>query len=188
MTVPSARTLGLAGVGVVLLVVLMMVLSDDGGGTDAAPQPRFDERATAPGDVPVVDVKLEALQRERLEIGAAQRNLFRFQLPPAESSSPSPFLPPGPPLGLPSARDIPVAGPVGPPPPPPIPIKFIGLAGAPGPEGQVVFFSDGRGHVFFGKEGDIIEGRYRVLKVSPGSAEPAYLDGRGRQTILLSGQ
>ena len=98
------------------------------------------------------------------------------------------FLPPGPPLGLPSARDIPVAGPVGPPPPPPIPIKFIGLAGAPGPEGQVVFFSDGRGHVFFGKEGDIIEGRYRVLKVSPGSAELAYLDGRGRQTILLSGQ
>ena len=192
MTVPSARTLGLAGLGVVLLVVLMMVLSDDGGGTDAVPQLRFDERATAPGGVPVVDVNLEALQRERLEIGGAQRNLFRFQLPPAESSSPSPVLPPGPPpglpLGLPSARDIPVAGPAGPPPPPPIPINFIGLAGAPGPEGQVVFFSDGRGHVFFGKEGDIIEGRYRVLKVNPGSAELAYLDGRGRQTILLSGQ
>jgi len=188
VTVPSARTLSIAGVGVVLLVVLTTVLSDDGGGTDAVPQPRFDERVTAPGDAPVVDVKLEALQRERPGIGAAQRNLFRFQLPPAAPPGPLPPLPSGPPLGLPSAGDIPVAAPAGPPPPPPIPIKFIGLAGAPGPEGQVVFFSDGRGHVFFGKEGDIVEGRYRLLKVSPGEAELAYLDGRGRQTILLSGQ
>ena len=39
------------------------------------------------------------------------------------------------------------------------------------------------GHVVFGKEDDIIEGRYGVLKVSPGAAELVYLDGRGRQAI-----
>ncbi len=187
MTVPSVRTLGLAGVVVVLLVVLMMVLRDDGEGPAAVPQARFDDQATAPGDAPVVDVKLEALQRERPEVTGTQRNLFRFQIRSAPPS-PSPVLPPGPPPGPPPTLEIPVAGPVGPPPPPPIPIKFIGLAGAPGPDGQVVFFSDGRGHVFFGKEGDIIEGRYRVLKVSAAEAELAYLDGRGRQTIRLSGQ
>lgn len=192
MTVPSARTLGMAGVGVVLLVALMMVLGDDSGGTGVVSQPRLDQQATTPGDVPVVDVRLEALQRERSGVGAADRNLFRFELSQAEPSSPLPLPPPGrapgPPLGLPLAGEVPVAGPAGPPPAPPIPIKLIGLAGAPGPDGQVVFFSDGRGHVFFGKEGDIIEGRYRVLAVGPAEAELAYLDGSGRQTIRLSGQ
>ena len=62
------------------------------------------------------------------------------------------------------------------------------MVDAPTSTGQVVFFSDGRGNVFFGKEGDTIEGRYKVLKVSPDAAELSYLDGRGRQTIRLSGQ
>lgn len=164
MSRPSARTLGLGGLVVALLVVLLMVLGDDGDGPAAVLQPRADDLATAPSDAPVVDVKLEALQRDRPEIGAAQRNLFRFQLPPAPPSPPPPS------------------------PPPSIPIKYIGVVGPQDREGQVVFFSDGQGHVLFGKEGDIIEGRYRVLKVSPDAAELAYLDGRGSQTIRLSGQ
>jgi hypothetical protein len=49
-------------------------------------------------------------------------------------------------------------------------------------------FVDGRGNVFNAKEGDIIEGRYKVRRVGPDSAELEYLDGRGRQTIRLSGQ
>ena len=190
MTVPSARVFGMAGAGVALLVALTVVLGDDAGGTDATPQLRTDDGAPAASDAPVVDVKLEALQRTQPEIGEAQRNLFRFQLAPAQPSPP-PLLPPGSP-GLPvgpsQVSEAPVVGPVGPPPPPPIPVKFIGVVGPPGPEGQVAFFSDGRGHVFFGKEGDIIEGRYRVLEVGPGGAELGYLDGRGRQTIRLSGQ
>ena len=186
MTVPSVRTVGMAGAAVVLLVALTTMLRDDAGGTDAPPPPLAGDRATAPSAAPVVDVKLDALQRARPDIGEAQRNLFRFQAPPAVPSQPTllPPLAPGPS----AVREIPIPGPAGPAPPPPIPIKFIGLAGAPGPEGQVVFFSDGRGHVFFGKEGDIIEGRYKVLKVSPDAAELSYLDGSGRQTIRLSGQ
>ena len=39
-----------------------------------------------------------------------------------------------------------------------------------------------------GKEGDIIEGRYRVLRVGTDSIDLVYADGRGRQTIRLSGQ
>ena len=62
------------------------------------------------------------------------------------------------------------------------------MVDAPTPTGRVVFFSDLRGNVFSGREGDIIEGRYKVLKVSPDAAELSYLDGRGRQTIRLSGQ
>ena len=68
MIVPSARTLSIAGFAVVLLVVLATTLRDEGGDTDAAPQPLSDNRATAPSDAPVVDVKLEALQQDRLGI------------------------------------------------------------------------------------------------------------------------
>ena len=59
---------------------------------------------------------------------------------------------------------------------------------APTQAGRIGIFSDGRGNIFSGKDGDIIEGRYKVLKVSPDAVELSYLDGRGRQTIRLTGQ
>ncbi len=88
------------------------------------------------------------------------------------------------------ARVDPLSPPVpaGPPPPPPIPLKFIGVLDAPTRLGRLAILSDSRGGVFYGKEGDTIEGRYRVLSISTESAELVYMDGRGRQTIRLSGQ
>jgi hypothetical protein len=67
-------------------------------------------------------------------------------------------------------------------------LRYIGLLDAPAQAGRVAVLSDGRGNVFYGREGDTIEGRYRVLQVSPVATELSYLDGRGRQTIRLSGQ
>lgn len=72
------------------------------------------------------------------------------------------------------------------PPPPPIPLKFIGLVQKQGEHVRIAVLSDGRG-VYHGREGDVIEGRYRILRISDNSVELAYLDGRGRQVILLSG-
>ena len=46
--------------------------------------------------------------------------------------------------------------------------------------------SDGR-NVFYGREGDTIEGRYRILRIGVESIELARLDGTGRQVIRLSG-
>ncbi|HXH23926.1 MAG TPA: hypothetical protein VNI78_01680, partial [Vicinamibacterales bacterium] len=82
----------------------------------------------------------------------------------------------------------PVPPPSAGPPPPPIPLRFIGFTDPEGDAPPVGTFSDGRGNVFHGKQGDIIEGRYRVLRVGSDSAELAYLDGRGRQTIRMAGQ
>ena len=80
------------------------------------------------------------------------------------------------------------AGPIEPPPPPPIPLKFIGLVNQDDPKvGRVAVLSDSRG-VYHGREGDIIEGRYRILKIGVESIDLAYLDGRGRQTIRQTGQ
>lgn len=184
MTLPSRRTLAIGGVGAALLVAVMMARDNEPGDTVAAPARRGAGPAAAAGTIPVSDVKLELLQRTRPELEDAERNLFRFQARPA------PAAPPGPRAQAPAAVPVapPVAVPSGPPPLPPIPVRFIGLVDAPTQAGRVAIFSDGRGNTLSGKEGDIIEGRYKVLKISPDAAELSYIDGRGRQTIRLSGQ
>ena len=45
---------------------------------------------------------------------------------------------------------------------------------------------DDRG-IYYGAEGDVIEGRYRLLRVGNDSVDMAYVDGRGRKTIPLTG-
>jgi hypothetical protein len=79
------------------------------------------------------------------------------------------------------------AGPVGPAPPPPIPLRFIGIVELREQHRTLAVLSDGRGTPFYGKEGDIIEGRYRIVRIGLESIELAYVDGRGQQTIRLSG-
>jgi hypothetical protein len=65
-------------------------------------------------------------------------------------------------------------------------MRFIGLMEATEHAQKIAVLTDGRG-IYQGREGDIIEGRYRILKIGVESVEMAYLDGRGRQTIRLSG-
>jgi hypothetical protein len=127
------------------------------------------------------DVHLEALDAQRPKPRTADRNLFKFK-PKAPPPPPSP--PPAPP------RSEQPAMPAGPPPPPPLPaitLKFIGLAEQGPGKPKVAVLSDGIGPPFVGREGDIIAGRYRILKIGVESIEMAYLDGRGRQTIRLTG-
>jgi hypothetical protein len=88
----------------------------------------------------------------------------------------------GPPVPLPPPPPAPV------PPPPPIPLKFVGVVEMAAKGGRVAVLSDSRGGVFYGREGDIIDGRYRLLRVAADQAELAYADGRGRQALRLSGQ
>ena len=76
--------------------------------------------------------------------------------------------------------------PPGPPPPPPITLKFIGIVQkADGT--RIAVLSDGK-RPYYGTDGQEIEGQYRILKIGQESIEIAYIDGRGRQTIRLSGQ
>lgn len=91
-------------------------------------------------------------------------------------------------LERPAARPAPAVatGPPPPPPLPPIPMKFIGLVQKQGEKVRIAVLSDGRG-VYHGREGDVIEGRYRILRIGDDVVEMAYLDGRGRQVIRLSG-
>jgi hypothetical protein len=78
----------------------------------------------------------------------------------------------------------PNAPPPPPPPPPPITLRLIGIVQGPGR--PLAALTDGK-DVFFGQEGDIIEGRYRILKVNVESIDIAYVDGRGQRRLGLSG-
>lgn len=176
--------LAAVGGGAILLAGVMTTRND----VPAAQRP---DRARAAArqtrsEVPLNDVKLEALHRAPGTLDEPGRNPFRFEarstpaptgaaVPPRTVSSvPAPITSPAPPTG-----------PAG---PPPIPLKFIGLVEAPSQVGRVAMLSDGRGNVFYGKEGDTIEGRYRMVKIDRELIELSYVDGRGRQTIRLSGQ
>ena len=60
-------------------------------------------------------------------------------------------------------------GPPPPPPPPPITLKFFGFANKAG-EPKRVFLSEGE-DVFIAAEGDIVNRRYKVVHINPGSVE-----------------
>ena len=150
----------------------------------AAPARRPTEPAVSV--VTPVDVQLEALEGARKGPEEAERNPFVFGVRQVVDSDGEarrragstaaatplipPFLPPGPP------------------PLPPIPFKFIGLVEGASGGRRIAVLSDTKGLVVHGVEGAIIDGRFRILSIGSDSIEIAYADGRGRQTLRLSGQ
>ena len=172
---------------VVALLVLSLVLYRAWGTMSVAPGSSSNSRAraarSARAEAPAAtapEVRLESLSDERPQPVGSDRNLFRFK-PTAPPPGPAPLLPPVEPA-------TPVAPrPTGPPPPPPIPLKFIGIVEAPGRSKRIAALIDATGKPFGGGEGDVVAGQYRILKIGVESIEIAYLDGRGQQTIRLSG-
>jgi hypothetical protein len=173
----------------VLFGLIALVL---GGGVYVTKPWSSDAPAQAPRQTPatggraaqaaaVDDVRLDLLTATGSDAATVSRNPFRFQ-PRAVAAAPRrTTVAPRPELTEPPA-------PTGPPPPPPITLRFIGLIEAPPRTGRVALLSDGRGGLMYGREGDTVDGRYRMLRVGIDSIEMAYVDGRGRQTIRLSGQ
>lgn len=176
----------LGGPAVLALAVLAWLQMRPGGGTRApgaggAPAARTAQAGREqPAMGPPAPVRLSALEGQREEPVESPRNPFRFQ-PKAAPAATRPAAP-----AQPLNASPPAAVPAGPPPPPPISLKFIGLVErADGV--KVAVLTDGKVTVY-GREGDIIDGRYRVMKIGVESIELAYADGRGRQAIRLSGQ
>ena len=71
-----------------------------------------------------------------------------------------------------------------PPPPPPIPLKFFGFANRPG-QPKAIFLANGE-DVFIGKEGDIVNRRYKIVHISPSQVEIEDVLNNNRQTIPLT--
>jgi len=72
-----------------------------------------------------------------------------------------------------------------PPPPPPINLKFYGFAISKPGEAKRIFLSQGE-DVFIAKEGDIVDRRYKVVRIGPNSVEILDVLSNNRQSIPLT--
>jgi hypothetical protein len=178
------RTPLLVLLAIVLVVGAVFWFRDSTDPTTPASNPRRPQQQASGErqlDPKQLDVKIESLKEAQPAPDGSERNPFRFR------PKPPPPPPPGPPPGS--------KPPVMPPPidtmpkevlPPPIPLKFIGVTEAPG-IGKIAALSDCR-HTVQGKEGDEVDGRYRIVKIGIESLIIEYLDGKGRTTLRMSGQ
>ena len=179
-----ARGWLLAALGVALVALVAYQMWPESSATPAGPTSnrRTAARTNAASseiDPAELKVKLEALQAKREDFGDGERNPFRFQPPPAPP--PPPKLPP---VTMP-------AGPVGPPPAPapppipPVPLKFMGTVEKPGL--TLAALTDCKGFSYAAREGELIDGRYRLVKIQVESVILEYSNGTGRTTVRKSG-
>ena len=178
------RTSLLVLLGIVLAVAAIVTLRQDSA-APAAPtsnpgRPQQQARGAA-FEPEQLDVKIEALSQAAAQPDDAERNPFTFRpKAPPPSPGPAPGLRPRP-----DPEPVNTA-PAGPALPPPIPLKFIGVTEAPN-VGKIAALTDCR-HTVQGVEGDIIDGRYRIVKIGVESLVIEYVDGKGQTTLRMSGQ
>lgn len=170
-----------------LALIALLVYFEWPSASPSAPASNSTVESAAPGaggaNAGALDVRLEKLKEPPPSPDDMQRNPFRFQpKPPPVQAAPPPTTFPGGRRGI-----APQPQPDVPQGPPPIPLKFIGRLESPS-AGVVALFSDGHGLRPRGHEGDIILGQYRIVHIGVESVVLEYLDGRGRQTIPLTGQ
>jgi hypothetical protein len=146
--------------------------------TAAAPRPLprrpADRRAAVAAPSLDPELRLQLLESsEGTKYEGTGRNIFV----PALEAIPNP-------LGSGLKKNEPPPLPPGPPPPPPINLKFFGFASHTG-EPKRIFLAQGD-NVFIGAEGDIVDRRYRIVRINPTSVEIEDVLNNNRQTIPLS--
>lgn len=194
---PAEQRRQLLLLGVLIVVALGVLYTQFGGGAAEtpvvasnaltppilpapAPAPKTPAgRAAAGGGLPE-PIRLSELEPVAEQTSGA-RNPFGFGAPPPPPRVNAPPPPPPPP-----PRPV-TPAPSGPPPLPPIPVKFLGYVEDPKRPGKVVALVIG-GEVVIAREGDLVDGRFRLVKVALETIVMSYPDGRGQQTIRLSGQ
>ena len=164
-----------------IVLFVRMVLGPSGSGatptarpqTQAKGRPAGAKSGKAPSTASLdPTLRLDLLQAsESTEYHGDGRNIFR------------PYEPPPPPIPKPVAPVV-AQVPQGPPPPPPITLKFFGFASRPG-EARKIFLADGD-NIFTAKEGDIVNRRYKILKISANSVEVEDVLNNNRQVIFMS--
>lgn len=141
-------------------------------------------RRTASGKmVPVVEPRLDPTldlnllrQTEEIKYAGNGRNIF------VAGSAPIIEKPKGP--GVTDAVKSPtLTSPPPIPPPPPITLKFYGFANRTGGT-KKVFLMQGE-DIFVAAEGDIVDRRYRILRISPAAVEVEDVLNNNRQTLPL---
>jgi hypothetical protein len=110
---------------------------------------------------------------EDQEYKGGERNIFNEQAPEIPKPIVSPI----------KKVEVPT-GPPPPPPPPPINLKFYGFTNKPG-EPKRVFLTSGD-DVLIGSEGEIVNRRYRIVRITNSSVEIEDVLNNNKQTIPLT--
>ena len=180
---PSARPqswlLLLLGLAVVALLVTRVM-------TQWTPAPATPSTPTRTGsrgrgqqvDPKELDIRLEALEAARPDQAEVARNPFRFYQKPAPPPPPVSTTPTNPGPATPPQPVIP--------PPPPIPWKLMGFVEIK-PGVRVAALSDCKGGTWNARQGEIVDGQYRLVRLQIESVVIEYLDGKGQQTLRLEG-
>jgi hypothetical protein len=175
----TPRALALAAVTVAALAVLVAIwprATADTPGSSPMGSPRDPAAREDPAVPPALG--LDEMTAER-SVPANRRDLFRFGAAQPDLAEGGPARGQTPQSGAaapPPEPDLPAM----PPQPPPIPLRFVGLAETA--RGKVASLSDGR-FVYNAREGDVIEGRWRVVRIGDESLVIERVDGTGRQTL-----
>src|SRR5256885_10932183 len=120
---------------------------------------------------PTLDLDL-LRQSEQIKYAGTARNIFVAGSMPVPHDS-----------GIAKATPPPYVAPM-PAPPPPINLKFFGFASKPG-EPKKIFLSQGE-DVFIAGEGEMVDRRYKILRISPMSVEVEDVLNNNRQSIPLT--
>jgi hypothetical protein len=184
VTKQTRQIYSLVGLLAVLGAVVTYELSPAGPTTGGAAPSNSSKAAAAAGTLQVAEVNLDRLHEGSEALGAVKRDPFRFK------PKPPPPPPPRPPAPPPLPVQQTVARPPGPPPDtrPEIPMKYFGYVMSTNGT-RIAQLSDGNPNhpPMLGKQGDIIDGRYRLLRVDAGEIEMSYLDG-GKRRRIVKGQ
>jgi hypothetical protein len=140
-------------------------------GSSGNPKTANAKKVSAPSLDPTLRLALLRTSEDTKYTGAG-RNIFH-----AEVDIPKIVTPPVTPT-------IVQQGPPPPPPPPPINLKFFGFASKPGEPKRVFLSRDG--DVFIAAEGDIVDRRYKVVRITPSSVEIQDMLTNNRQSIPMT--
>ena len=174
------RTRQLVLLAVLAVVVAALAWSQWGGSPAGIPGTTSNTQVPPAGGPlgPLPEaLRLASLDEEAGPLGST-RNPFRFGQPPAppRAEIPPPPMPPPPP---------PVPVDTG---PPPIPLELVALWNLPDGRRVASLRNPQTKTTFLAAEGEIVDGRYKLVAIQERSVIVTYLDGSGRRTIPLSGR
>jgi len=148
-----------------------------GGTRRRSTSPKVSKDAAQQQAIATLDPRLQLSllkATENVDYKGAGRNIFRAE---AEPVIPDVVQPPK------VGKSTPPPPP-SPPPPPPINLKFFGFANRPG-EPKSIFLSQGE-DVWVAKEGEIVNRRYKILKILPNAVDVQDMLTNNRQSIPLT--